>query len=92
MATCLRCACTWRYDTPSDRPTNPAPTHPQIWLSSREEVPYTLRKHAILVTCDMERALGRETFKQVGGCRQCCRSRAGALLHGHQPAPALLLL
>ena len=36
-----------------------------IYFSSREEVPYTRRKHAILVSIDLERQLGEQTFAQI---------------------------
>ena len=53
---------------PSPRPARPAllPAK-QVWASSREEVPYTLRKHAVLVSIGMEQKLGREAFQQVSG-------------------------
>jgi hypothetical protein len=38
-----------------------------FYLSSREEVPYTHRKHAMMfVSNAMEYKLGEHTFKQVG--------------------------
>ena len=36
-----------------------------VWASSREEIPYTGRKHAILVDIHTERELGAQTFRQV---------------------------
>ena len=30
----------------------------QVWYSSRQEVPYTGRKHSVLVSSDMEQELG----------------------------------
>lgn len=36
-----------------------------IYFSSREEIPYTHRKHAILVSIDLERQLGEQTFAQI---------------------------
>lgn len=36
-----------------------------VWVSSREEIPYSGRKHAILVDIGTERELGAQTFKQV---------------------------
>lgn len=36
-----------------------------VWYSSREEIPFTHRMHAILVTTEMERQLGESTFAQI---------------------------
>lgn len=36
-----------------------------VWATSRQEVPYTGRMHAILVNTATERALGEQTFRQV---------------------------
>ena len=53
-----------------------------VYISSREEVPYTGRKHAILVSTSLERALGETTFDQI---KQDAASK-GALLPAHHPA------
>lgn len=45
------------------------------YYSCRQEVPYTHRKHAILlVTEDMERHLGEETFKSVSALNWAYRT------------------
>lgn len=36
-----------------------------VWISSRQEVPYTGRHHSILVNVETERVLGEQTFRQV---------------------------
>lgn len=36
-----------------------------VWVTSRQEVPYTGRMHAILVDPDSEHELGQQTFQQV---------------------------
>lgn len=36
-----------------------------VWATSRQEIPYTGRMHAILVNTATERALGEQTFRQV---------------------------
>lgn len=44
-----------------------------VHVACREEVPYTHRKHAIMmVTHNMELAIGQQTFQQVRRV-QCCR-------------------
>lgn len=37
-----------------------------FYVTHREEVPYTHRKHAVFVSPETEMVLGLETFKQVG--------------------------
>lgn len=53
-----------------------------IYVSSREEVPYTGRKHAILISNSLERALGEATFEQI---KQEAAAK-GTLLPRHHPA------
>ncbi|KAK9808098.1 hypothetical protein WJX73_006218 [Symbiochloris irregularis] len=36
-----------------------------VWTTCREEIPYTHRKHLILVSQDQEKRLGQQVFKQV---------------------------
>ena len=36
-----------------------------VWASSREEIPYTGRMHAILINTALERQLGESTYKQI---------------------------
>jgi predicted Zn-dependent protease len=36
-----------------------------VYISSRQEIPYTHRHHAILVDVDTEKKLGEETFRQI---------------------------
>lgn len=36
-----------------------------IWLTTREEIPYTGRMHCILVPTSIEQSIGESTFKQV---------------------------
>ncbi|GAB4823202.1 hypothetical protein N2152v2_010248 [Parachlorella kessleri] len=53
-----------------------------VWYSSRQEVPYTGRKHSVLVSSEMEQELGLETFKQV-----VMEARtSGSLLPAYSPA------
>jgi len=37
-----------------------------FYMTHREEIPYTHRKHAVFVSPETEMVLGLETFKQVG--------------------------
>ena len=53
-----------------------------VWYASREEIPFTHRMHAILITTGMERELGESTFKQI---REEA-TRAGTLLPRNHPA------
>ena len=53
-----------------------------VWYSSRQEIPFTHRMHAILVTTEMERQLGESTFAQI----KTEAARAGTLLPAHHPA------
>jgi hypothetical protein len=45
-----------------------------VWASSRQEVPYTGRKHAVLVDPATERQLGEQTFAQVLAEARAARS------------------
>ena len=51
-----------------------------VYFSSLETVPYTQRRHAILISTSMERALGEATFAQIK------ESAAGKLLPRNHPA------
>jgi metalloendopeptidase OMA1, mitochondrial len=53
-----------------------------VWYSSREEIPFTHRMHAILVTTDMERQLGEQAFAQITQDA----ARKGSLLPRSHPA------
>ena len=53
-----------------------------VWYSSREEIPFSHRMHAILITTDMERQLGESTFAQI--TQEATRN--GTLLPRHHPA------
>jgi len=39
-----------------------------VWVTNREEIPYTGRKHCILVPTSMEQSIGQNTFQQVCLC------------------------
>ena len=39
-----------------------------VWVTNREEIPYTGRKHCILVPTSMEQSIGQNTFQQVCVC------------------------
>ena len=41
-----------------------------VWVSSRQQVPYTHRMHAILISPEDEKEMGAAAFKQV--CRAGC--------------------
>ncbi|PSC68549.1 Pentatricopeptide repeat-containing mitochondrial [Micractinium conductrix] len=53
-----------------------------VWVSSQQEVPYTGRKHAIMVGPESELDLGREAFQQV----LAEAKQQGALLPPRHPA------
>jgi hypothetical protein len=53
-----------------------------IWISSQQEIPYTGRKHAILLDVDSEKAMGDQAFQQVAMQAQA----SGTLLPPHHPA------
>lgn len=44
---------------------NKPPSRQLLCRFSRQEVPYTLRKHLILLSAAAERAMGESTLKQV---------------------------
>lgn len=53
-----------------------------VYVVAQQEVPYTQRTHAILITQAAERELGRQTYRQV-----LDEARAeGSLVPGHHPA------
>ncbi len=68
-----------------------------IWWASREEVPYTHRKHSILVPQWIEQQMGEQTFQQVPStpgrlhCLQLCWAEAAAYTGASTP-PLLLCM
>lgn len=52
-----------------------------VWVTNREEIPYTGRKHCILVPTSMEQSIGQNTFQQI---RSEAKSQ-GTLLPDHHP-------
>ncbi|DBB00315.1 TPA: hypothetical protein ACH3X1_014138 [Trebouxia sp. C0004] len=52
-----------------------------IWVTNREEIPYTGRKHCILVPTSLEQSIGQNTFQQI---RTEAKSQ-GTLLSDHHP-------
>lgn len=38
-----------------------------VYATSQQEIPYTGRSHAILVSAESEKTMGEETFKEVRG-------------------------
>ena len=68
-----------------------------IWWASREEVPYTHRKHSILVPQWIEQQMGEQTFQQVPStpgrlhCLPLCGAEAAAYIGASTP-PLLLCM
>ncbi|KAL3138676.1 hypothetical protein ABBQ32_006432 [Trebouxia sp. C0010 RCD-2024] len=57
-----------------------------VWVSNREEVPYTGRMHCILVPTSIEQSIGETTFQQI---RSEAKSQ-GSLLPEHHPYVKLI--
>ena len=58
-----------------------------VYISSRQEVPYTHRHHAILVDVETEKKLGEETFRQILNDAR----RSNTLLSPRHPASLVVL-
>ena len=42
-----------------------------VWLASRQEIPYTHRRHAVLISQETEKSLGIQAFEQVPRLARC---------------------
>ncbi|KDD75482.1 M48 peptidase [Helicosporidium sp. ATCC 50920] len=57
-----------------------------VYATSQQEIPYTGRSHAILVSAESEKTMGEETFKEI--LREA--QMEGKLVPAHHPAMALV--